>query len=311
MNWEEEILLQKRKKILIARVFGGIGNQLFIYAAARRISLVHDLELVLDDVSGFAYDKEYKRNYQLGHFNITSRNANKSERMEPLSRFRRMVIKKWNSMKPYEKRNYLVQEGIDYDSRLLYWNPKGNRVYLEGYWQSEKYFQDIENQIRQDLRIKPPTDKINLDLFKKIQLKPSVALHVRFFEDPSKSANSVINKGSSDYYSKAIKKMEGLVRGAHYYVFSDKPDLARDYIPLSDDRVSIITNNKGDKNAYADLWLMSKCNHFIIANSTFSWWGAWLASTKNKIVIAPGFEMRHGKSAWGFNGLLPSSWLKI
>jgi hypothetical protein len=80
---------------------------------------------------------------------------------------------------------------------------------------------------------------------------------------------------------------------------------------LPDARVTLVTHNQGDEHAYADLWLMTQCQHFIIANSTFSWWGAWLAEHMDKRVIAPGFEMRQGKMWWGFKGLLPSAWIRL
>lgn len=144
---------------LIPRLFGGIGNQLFIYAAARRLALVNNAELVLDSVSGFTNDTVYQRHYQLDHFNIPCRQATAAERLEPFSRLRRKVLRWWNQRKPFKQRTYLVQESIDFDPRLLYYKPRGT-VYLEGYWQSENYFKDIEDIIRHDLKIKPPEDTI-------------------------------------------------------------------------------------------------------------------------------------------------------
>ena len=83
-------------------------------------------------------------------------------------------------------------------------------------------------------------------------------------------------------------------------------------IALPQDRVTTVSHNRGDANAYADLWLMTQATHFIIANSTFSWWGAWLAErTADQIVVAPGFQMREGKMWWGFSGLLPERWIKV
>ena len=102
--------------------------------------------------------------------------------------------------------------------------------------------------------------------------------------------------------------MEASVPGSHYFIFSDRPDVARLSLSLPEDRVTLVRHNLGDECAYADLWLMTQCQHFIIADSTFSWWGAWLAEAKGKRVVAPGFEMRTGHSHWGFLGLLPDEW---
>jgi hypothetical protein len=136
----------------------------------------------------------------------------------------------------------------------------------------------------------------------------AVAVHVRFFDEPQAEA---INNAPDDYYSRAIAAMEQSAPDAHYFIFSDKPDAARARIPLPDNRITLVHHNHGDAMAYADLWLMTQCQHFIIANSTFSWWGAWLAENPDKQVIAPGFEMRHGSMWWGFDGLLPEEWIKL
>ena len=148
--------MRPRAKI-ISRVVGGVGNQLFCYAAARRLALVNGAELVVDDVSGFVRDRVYKRHYQLDHFNIPCRRATRVERMEPLSQLRRYLKRRLNQYSPFETRRYIHQEGMDFDPRLLQLNPRGT-IYLEGYWQSAGYFNDVEAAIRSDLRILPPSD---------------------------------------------------------------------------------------------------------------------------------------------------------
>lgn len=284
-----------------------MGNQLFSYAAARRLALVSGAELAIDDVSGFVRDREYQRGYQLKHFNIPCRTATKAERLSPLPRARRHLKRVINSYRRFDQRTYIMQEGIDFDPRLLGLRPKGT-LHIEGYWQSEKYFKDVESQIRKDLRIIPPKDAVNLRLSARMQGCLPVALHMRFFDTPEESGG---NNAPSDYYARAIEKMEAFVPGAHYFVFSDEPEFARERLRLAEDRLTVVSHNQGDENAYADLWLMTQCKHFIIANSTFSWWGAWLAEALDKRVIAPGYEKRDGKAGWGFDGLLPADWLKL
>jgi hypothetical protein len=285
---------------------GGIGNQLFSYAAARRLALVNDSKLVIDDISGFSYDSVYKRQYQLDRFQIPCRKAGYSERLEPFSRVRRYIKRSWNQRLPFKKRKYIKQEGIDFDPRLLAVKPSGT-VYLEGYWQSEQYFKDIESVIREDLRIIPPADAVNQSMAEEIRRCRAVAVHVRFFDAPQEQG---VNNAPGNYYTRAISTMETLAPDAHYFVFSDQPAAARACILLPENRMTLVSHNQGDENAYADLWLMTLCRHFIIANSTFSWWGAWLANSPEKQVIAPGFEMRKGKMSWGFEGLLPKEWIR-
>lgn len=292
---------------IITRIYGGLGNQLFAYAAARRLALVNNAELVIDDVSGFTHDHAYERHYQLDHFNIPCRKATPAERMEPFGRYRRFLKRKFSMQRPFFQRHYLAQEAFDFDQRLLEYKVDGT-LYLEGYWQSENYFKDVETTIRTDLCIQPPSDAQNLQIASRIHDSMAVAVHVRFFDAPIEHGGS---NAPQDYYSRAVARMEALAPGAHYFVFSDQPDATHKQMMLSDERITVISHNQGDENAYADLWLMMQCKHFIIANSTFSWWGAWLGSNAKSIVIAPGFELREGVAWWGFDGLLPDRWIKI
>ena len=195
---------------------------------------------------------------------------------------------------------------MNFDSRLLSIKPN-ETLYLDGCWQSEGCFKDVEEIIRADLVIEPPVDKSNSDTIARIRDSLAVAMHVRFFDA---SPEDGIHNVARDYYDHAVAQIELLAPGSHYFVFSDKPEAARQRISLPDARITIVSHNIGDENAYLDLWLMNQCRHFIIANSTFSWWGAWLGKFKDKIVVCPADEVR-GITWWGFDGLLPDEWIKV
>jgi hypothetical protein len=291
---------------IITRIKGGLGNQLFCYAAARRLALVNHAELVIDDVTGFVRDRQYYRRYLLDRFNIAARRATPAERLEPLERYRRAMMKWSSRLKPFDQRHYLEQEGLDFDSRLLTLKVMGS-LYLDGLWQSEGYFKDVEQAIRQDLRIIPPVDAANQLLAQEISHSHSVAVHVRWFDAPGSMPTHNVN---ADYYRRAIAMMEEKIDAPRYFIFSDNAESTRANPTFPKGRVTFVTQNRGDENAYADLWLMSQCQHFITANSTFSWWGAWLSCHEGKIVITPGIRLK-GITAWGFPGLLPESWIKI
>lgn len=291
---------------VITRIKGGLGNQLFCYAAARRLALVNNAELVIDHVTGFARDSLYSRCYMLDRFKIPVRKATSAERLEPFERYRRGIMKWFYIRKPFAERRYLEQEGIEYDKRLLAFKVK-DTLYLDGLWQSEGYFKDVEQIIREDLQIIQPTDAVNRNKAEEIGKSRSVAVHVRWFDGPGSSS---AHNASPDYYRRAIALMESKIDLPRYFIFSDDPEAARAKVDLPEGRVTYISHNRGDENAYADLWLMTQCHHFIIANSTFSWWGAWLGGGKEKIVATPGVKIK-GKTAWGFRGLIPRDWVKV
>ncbi|MCP5146765.1 MAG: alpha-1,2-fucosyltransferase [Pseudomonadales bacterium] len=296
------------KPVVVCRVRGGIGNQLFSYAAARRLAVVNDMELVIDNITGFQRDFTYQRTYELEKFKIPCRFASYSERLEPFSRLRRHLLSTWEKRREFSERRYIFEEKLDFDRRLLDLKPTSS-VFMDGYWQSANYFRDVESVIRADLEIIPPTDTHNLRMSEQITSShSSVACHVRFFDDPLQGGS---NNAQVEYYVKAIEIIETRVENPHYFLFSDHPDAAAEIISLPPARYTCVSHNTSAEMAYADLWLMSLCSNFIIANSTFSWWGAWLSAAPNKLVIAPGFEKRDGVSAWGFEGLIPDEWITI
>jgi hypothetical protein len=291
---------------IFVRIRGGIGNQLFCYAAARRLAYVNNAELILDHRTGFAKDFKYKRKFMLDSFQVPVRKIRRFELMWPFESVWLGFLKFISNHKYFSNSFYIEQKDMIFNDNLLNLQLKGN-IYLDGYWQSEDYFKDIETVIRNDLKIIPPKDSINQNIVLNIKKLHSVAIHVRWFDDPG---NIELHNIKVDYYNRAIEIIEHMVDNAHYFIFSDDPDAAKSKLILPENRYTYISHNKGDENAYADLWLMSKCHYFITANSTFSWWAAWLSDFENKIVLTPDFTVQ-GKTAWGFVGLIPKEWIKI
>jgi hypothetical protein len=294
-------------KKVIARIKGGIGNQLFCYAAARRLAVVNGADLAIDGVSGFRRDQLYRRRYMLDRFRIPVRKATPGERLEPLERYRRGMAKALARRQPFQRRRYVEQEGRDFDPRLLLFRVCG-AVHLDGLWQSESYFKDVEAIIRADLQIIPPGNVSNRRVAAEIRDCNAVAVHVRWFEAPRDPGAG--HNASLDYYRRAMDEIRGNVSDPRFFLFSDDPASARVFLNLREDHSTLVDHNRGDEHACADLWLMSQCKHFVIANSTFSWWGAWLSPHPDKIVIAPG-GVQSGVSSWGFHGLIPEKWITI
>jgi hypothetical protein len=244
----------------------------------------------------------------LDNFAIKVRKATASERFEPFARYRRGMMKQLSRRKPFSKRCYLEQELRDFDPRLLEFKVNG-MVYIDGYWQSEDYFKDIEPTLRQDLRFIAPEDAVNREVAEKIRACNAVAVHVRWFKAAGANSGNGRNLGQS-YYVSAVKEMQRMVADPHFFLFSDDTEAARDILPLPEDLITHVNHNRNSESAYRDLWLMSQCRNFIIANSTFSWWGAWLADNAGKVVIAPSIHLE-GEGAWGFRGLIPEKWSTI
>ncbi len=278
------------KKAIIARVFGGLGNQLFIYATARALALRNNVPLVLDATSGFKWDKTYNRIFLLDKFNIQADILPTEQCMVSLpGRLKRFLCRSVNRYLPFSRRSYLTESYPNaYDPRLLSFQIK-DQTWLDGYWQDERYFIDSRSQLLNELTLACQLSLETKELGEKIRQKQSsICLHIRSYsEKPGDEAG----KGalSIDYYSKGIEKINTEVQNPYFFIFTDDPEWVASRNLSFNFPFTLVTHNKakGNSGAVEDLWLMSQCKHHVIANSTFNWWGAWLSNNPDKIVITP------------------------
>lgn len=304
-------LMNKPK--LITRIKGGLGNQLFCYASARRLALANDAELIIDATTGFAYDEQYKRKYALDVFNIDAKKVNVPEWKLPFNRISRAVAKRMSRGKLLSLQRYIFQNNIQFNQELMTLRLQPGTTYFDGFGQSERYFIDVEDIIRSDLKIEPPRDKLNQAMAKKIQTTQAVALHVRWFEDVNATSS---NNASSEYYVNAVERISRIIDKPHFFIFSDNAESTVGKLGkiMNGFDTTYVDINRSESMAFADMWLMSLCQHFIIANSTFGWWAAWLGEKKGiSQVIAPAtvIEPSSNITAWGFDGQIPERWTLV
>ncbi len=292
--------------LVIARIRGGLGNQLFMYAMARRLAQANQAELVLDNITGFRGKNKYARQYMLDRFPIAGRLATAEERRDPLHSIRRGVRKWLDARRPLEQRRYVTDPG-GFDTHIHAMRVTHPTTF-EGYWQSEQWFDDIADQIRTECTPHPPVDSENLACADAILGSSAVALHVRFFNDPAQTAQS---QQVIDYYNSAVLCIRERVENPLFFIFSDQPDKAMELLTLNAAETRIVSHNNADATAHLDLWLMSHCQHFVTANSTFSWWGAWLGEGTQSTVVTPVFTAADAFLAWGLPGLIPERWISV
>jgi hypothetical protein len=269
---------------------------MFIYAACKHIAKLNNAEIVIDYVTGFKYDTFYKRNFRLNVFELNINLANYFEMFLPFDKLFRKIYQ------TFLKNSFINEKNLIYDENIL--NIKFNgKCWFEGYWQNEKYFIDIAEEIKNDFIIKNIYKEIGNKYINLILQSESVAIHFRNFS----SINTLINSNlDSNYYNNAISYINARVLNPQYYVFVDNPSIEQlEYIHRISNAILIKTDSE-----ITDMYLMSSCKYLIIANSSFSWWAAWLASYPNKIVIAPKKQKININS--GFSSIeIPSNWVSL
>lgn len=294
--------------MIMVRLFGGLANQMFQYAAAKRLASIHGTTVRMD-TSWFDNipPNATRRSYELHHFRITGTVAERWEtigngglrqtpRVElPVALFRRV-----------RPRYRLVRERhVQFDQEVLHL-PDG--VCLLGHWQSERYFMDAADLIREEFQFRHAPSPENEQCLRRMQEANSVAIHVRRGDYADRPAtNAYHGVGGIDYYERAIAYLRERVRDPLFFVFSDDLDWARDHLAVGENAV-FVSHNRGDVS-YEDLRLMSCAAHNIIANSSFSWWGAWLNSHHSKIVVAP--ERWVSDPQVDTSDVLPRAWIRL
>ena len=272
--------------MIVTRLNGGLGNQLFQYAMGRRTAEVTGQTLKLDT-------EKFKtcslRNYRLIHFNIEATIATQEDkrrlhilrRQDPLALFHYLLDK----LRPAHLRRIIRETNFHFQPALRNIN---GPAYLDGDWQSPEYFKGAEGQLRREFTLCSPLDHQDCAAEQEIQAtNHSVAIHIRrgdLVSDPT--SNEIHGTVSMDYYNRAIEELLQKLNTPKFFLFSDDPKWAIQNLPKEKIQLRPIDHNGPEKD-YADLHLMSQCQHHIIANSTFSWWGAWLARKPNKRVFYP------------------------
>ncbi|HEX2954681.1 MAG TPA: alpha-1,2-fucosyltransferase [Bacillota bacterium] len=268
------------------KISDGLGNQLFQYAIGRMVSIKHSVPLKLD-LSWFKAT-DY-RPFQLRKFSILFQEATANE------------------IQSVKKKCCFREPHFEYATQV---RKLPQDVYLDGYWQSEKYFSEIASLIRKEFTLTTRPGFANQAMARKIQSCQAVSLHIRRGDYAN---NPVIRSFhglcGENYYKRAIETIMAEVEKPHFFIFSDDWDWIcqkYNYLKPAATIVSVNTPAYG----YEDLRLMSLCRHHIIANSSFSWWGAWLADTPEQIVIAPK-QWFTKKSIHKTIDLCPTDWRRI
>lgn len=285
--------------MVIVEIIGGLGNQMFQYA----FKMAYDNKNAVHSCININTFQNYKRqSYQLNVFNIDSDLATPSMVKKTLNA-RRVLKWRFPFDWHHETISNIVKEKNEniYEPELL--NKTGD-IYFSGYFQTDKYFRRIRSDVLNAFTLKVPLNLENQKILNKIQkTKNSVSIHVR--RGDYVQLQHIYGITDTEYYERAIEYISKNVKEPHFFVFSNDIEWCRKNIKTNHSITFVDINTA--ETGYFDLELMRNCKHNIIANSSFSWWGAWLNENPDKIVIAP--------QQWFFDGrstdILPDDWIKL
>jgi hypothetical protein len=288
--------------VLAARLFGGLGNQMFIYAAARRLALVSGARLALDTVTGFATDTRYQRRFVLQGCQLPSQVVASMNSVRPPCGAERRIYRSLNRCIPSSWRWWISEARDGFDPEFLALRVRGT-VWLEGYWQDERYFTDMAEQIRRELTPQPPTDEESTKYLRLIKESDGIAVHLRLVDAPGCGLG---HDSLATYYRHAMRRAREAAPHSPWFVFSDDPATAAVFLESTGEQFVVVQRSNPDLYSLADMWLMTRCRALVLAPSTFSWWAAWLASDRNIVVFAPSTT-----KGWRFDRLIQNNWQAV
>lgn len=286
--------------MIITRIIGGLGNQMFQYAIGRSLSLSTNQELRLD-LTGM--ERYKRRHYALRQFRIEAGVARQGDIPRSPRRGLRGALDRM--LRPYRDIRRVDEQAFSFDEDIL---SSQIPLYLCGYWQSEKYFSRNASVIRGDFQLSEPMNMLREQLLKRIRQENSISVHVRrgdYVTNPA--ANAIHGTCEPEWYAAAMARMEEKFGDVTYFVFSDDPAWSRENIKAR--RPMIFVEPQDDNRDAEDMHLMAACRSHIIANSSFSWWGAWLGHSPDKHVVAPRRWFRDPNKETG--DLIPDNWERL
>lgn len=280
--------------MIVIKLLGGLGNQMFQYAMGRHLSLKLNTDLKLD-ISEFENDT--LRQYYLSPFCINEHFATKEELKNFMPGYLNWFFKKPTKL--------IREKSFTFDPKILSLN--GNLM-LKGYWQSYRYFEDIPEAIKKDFSLKKPFSKSYKVLLDEINYVNSIGVHIRRGDYVCDMiTNEYHGVCSPEYYLNAAKYIAEKIIDPRFYIFSDDPQWIKTNFSIPFKFKNVIELE--GQSSHQDMVLMSKCRHNITANSTFSWWAAWLNQNPDKIIIAPQKWFAGAKNKT--DDLVPKDWIRL
>lgn len=287
--------------MIIVRAIGGLGNQMFQYAFYKMLK--HYNQNVLLDISDYDIHNHHNGFELESVFKVKYFKANDSQ-IRKLSYDKKSVI--YRTLKKIF--NIELTKRTEFNESLheiIKFDEYKKDIYFNGYWQSEKYFIDISDDIKSDFKFKNDLDSNNSMLIDKLINEKTVSVHIR--RGDYLKTKSFLGVCDINYYNEAINIIKQKVKNPQFIFFSDDIEWVKGNFKL-EDKCHFVDWNKG-KDSYKDMQLMSMCKHNIIANSTFSWWGAWLNENSNKIIICPKKWSNDEKHK--IEDIAPKNWILI
>ncbi len=298
------------QKIIVAKIFGGLGNQMFQYAFGASLAKMHNAELLVDVRSCI----NSTRGFMLSNFNITAKIASEDDltKFNDVAKLGRNPLIDFLSS-PFKYLKYMIQHNCRIPERVYVYSDRhscfNGSAYIYGAWQSPKYFHDIKNEIFKEYTLKNAIDDVNLQTLENITKTDSVSIHVRRGDYVGEKYKNDFAHLDINYYMDSIKYMKDRYPNAVFFIFSNDIDWCKSNFGNSDNFQYVDQNN--EQTGYIDMYLMSQCKHNIIANSTFSWWGAWLNKNENKIVICPSEWFGPNLKHQSIKDLYEEDWIKL